>query len=83
MRIIFLLIALWNTIMAFINMMVLPLFLSAEVMMLVTPVSQLLPIYIPLCIASMMPQEGEFFIHILRDFTKIKTHVKGEAYNER
>ncbi len=40
--------ALWNTLVALINVTVLPHYFTAEEMKYVTPTSQLLPIFIPL-----------------------------------
>lgn len=51
MKKLFIGIAIWNTIVALINAFVLPLYMSEEMLVFITPKSQLLPIFIPLIIA--------------------------------
>lgn len=51
MKTLFLCIALWNTIVAAINVLVLPRFLPPEAFAYMTPASQFLPIFIPLIIS--------------------------------
>jgi hypothetical protein len=59
MKTILLAIACWNTIVALINVFVLPLFTAPEVLVYITPLSQILPVAIPLmlwaCIAFKCP----------------------------
>lgn len=58
MRQIFLVIAVWNTLVAIINVTVLPHFVPAEAMVYVTPMSQLLPIFIPIVLSSVSSSSG-------------------------
>ena len=66
MNFLFIAIALWNTVVAAINVFVLPQYLPSEAMVYVTPTSQLLPIAIPIAISMLLPSEVKLTFNELR-----------------
>jgi len=60
--------AAWNTVVAAINVLVLPLFAPAEAMVYVTPTSQVLPIIIPLVLLSRVNAQAERALSEARAF---------------